>query len=222
MSGPRAPDTFYLAGHQFDLRTTGAAVTGTLLLTVDFYFRFLPATGHAARLRAEAIERIGFYLLIPLGLIWLIGDRPRDYGCRLGHWRPGLALALASFALAAPALYLTAKHPSMVTYYGRADRALAEMLAVSALDLLGWEFFFRGFLLFVLSRQLGPTAIIVQAVPFALAHLGKPAIETLTTIFGGAYFGWIAWRTGSFLYPFLLHWLVNVFVYAVAAGYLSV
>lgn len=222
MPSTRAPERFHLAGLELNLRTTTAAVVGTLLLMVDFYFRLLPADGLAGRLRADAIERVGLYLVVPLALIWLFGDRPRDYGLRIGRWRRGLLLALASAALTAPLLYLAAREPSMVRYYGRADRTLTEVLLVSAVDLLGWEFFFRGFLLFVLYRQLGTTAIVLQAVPFALAHLGKPAIETLTTVFGGAYFGWIAWRSRSFLYPFLLHWLVNIFVYLVASGYLRV
>ena len=35
---------------------------------------------------------------------------------------------------------------------------------------------------------------------------------------GGIGFGWIAWRTNSFFYPFLIHWGLNVFVRLVAMG----
>jgi membrane protease YdiL (CAAX protease family) len=55
-------------------------------------------------------------------------------------------------------------------------------------------------------------------VPFALMHLTKPEIETLSTIFGGFIFGWIAYRTKSFLYPFLIHWAMLTFVVLVARG----
>ncbi len=65
-------------------------------------------------------------------------------------------------------------------------------------------------------RVIGPSAIIIQAVPFAMAHIGKPELETMTTVIGGAGFGWVAWRTKSFLYPFLIHWGLNVFVRLVA------
>ena len=86
------------------------------------------------------------------------------------------------------------------------------------LDLIGWEFFFRGFLLFTYARRFGADALWLQAVPFALAHIGKPSIETLSTIFGGFAFGWLAYRTRSFLYPFLVHWFISTFVILVAAG----
>jgi len=89
------------------------------------------------------------------------------------------------------------------------------------LDLFGWEFFFRGWLLFGYARRFGPEAIWLQAVPFALAHIGKPEVETLSTIFGGFAFGWVAWRTRSFLYPLLIHWFVASFTIIVAAGFLG-
>ncbi len=59
---------------------------------------------------------------------------------------------------------------------------------------------------------------MLQAVPFALAHLTKPPLETLSTIFGGIAFGWVAWRTRSFIYPFLIHWFVTTVVILVAMG----
>jgi len=89
------------------------------------------------------------------------------------------------------------------------------------LDLFGWEFFFRGFILFAFARKFGANAIWLQAVPFALAHIGKPEIETLSTIFGGFGLGWIAYRTRSFVYPFLLHWFLATFTIVVAAGLLG-
>src|SRR3972149_3352041 len=75
---------------------------------------------------------------------------------------------------------------------------LGRLIPPAALDLIGWEFFFRGFLLFGLMRLMGPTAVVAQAVPFALAHLGKPEAETLSPIFGGTLFAWVAWRRFSF------------------------
>ena len=51
-----------------------------------------------------------------------------------------------------------------------------------------------------------------------LAHLGKPAVETLTTVFGGYAFGWIAWRTRSFLYPVLIHAGITTAVIMISAA----
>lgn len=209
---PLRVKNIHVLGVSLDLRLTLALVVGTTLITLDYYYRVIPAEGYAGLLRAKALERVFYYLLAPLLMIGLFRDRPADYGLQLGKWKTGLALALGSALAAAPVLILAARSPSMVEYYARGERGLTEVLWVSTLDLVGWEFFFRGFLLSVLGRLVGPNAILIQAVPFALAHLGKPPLETLTTIFGGAYFGFVAWRSRSFLYAFLLHWLINVTV----------
>jgi membrane protease YdiL (CAAX protease family) len=86
------------------------------------------------------------------------------------------------------------------------------------LDLIGWEFIFRGWILFGYARKFGPEALWIQAVPFALMHNGKPELETLSTIFGGFAFGWVAYRTKSFVWPFLIHWFIATFIILVAAG----
>jgi membrane protease YdiL (CAAX protease family) len=89
------------------------------------------------------------------------------------------------------------------------------------IDLFGWEFFFRGFILFTYARKFGAEALWLQAVPFALAHIGKPEIEAFSTIFGGFAFAWVAYRTRSFVYPFIIHWFVASFTIIVAAGLLG-
>jgi membrane protease YdiL (CAAX protease family) len=103
----------------------------------------------------------------------------------------------------------------MKEYYGW---LLPGLPWTTLLDLFGWEFFFRGWILFTYARKFGPEALWLHAVPFALAHIGKPEVETLSTIFGGFAFGWVAWRTKSFFYPFLIHWFIGTFIIIVAAG----
>lgn len=66
------------------------------------------------------------------------------------------------------------------------------------LDRLG-IFISRLDIICVFLRKFGHDALWLQAVPFALAHVGKPEIETLSTIFGGFAFGWVAWRTKLFV-----------------------
>jgi membrane protease YdiL (CAAX protease family) len=85
-------------------------------------------------------------------------------------------------------------------------------------QIFGWEFLFRGWITFGYLRKFGPDALWIQAVPFALLHIGKPEIETLSTIFGGFAFGWMAYRTRSFFYPFLLHWYIFTLIVLVSSG----
>jgi membrane protease YdiL (CAAX protease family) len=195
-------------GLLFDWKIVTITVASTLLLIVDYYHRL---TAH------KYWDRILLYLIIPLIFILLVfREHPREYGFGLGDWKAGLVITLAGILLMAPVIYYLGKSdPSMTDYY----KPLVDGLPwTTFLDLIGWEFFFRGWILFGYARKFGAEALWLQAVPFALAHISKPEVETLSTIFGGFLFGWIAWRTRSFFYPFLIHWFISTFIILVAAG----
>lgn len=194
----------------FDWKVVVATIASTLLLLVDAYHRLTPVKGY---------DRLILYLAIPLLIILVVfRENPGAYGFGLGDWKVGLVLTAMGVLLIAPVLWWAARGEPMRTYY---QSQLAGLPWNTFIDLFGWEFMFRGFLLFTYARKFGPDALWLQAVPFALAHIGKPEIEALSTIFGGFAFGWIAYRTRSFVYPFLLHWFVASFTILVAGGLLG-
>jgi uncharacterized protein len=194
----------------FDWKIVIVTVVSTLLLIVDAYNPLTPSKG---------LDRIILYLLVPLLFILIVfRENPGAYGFTLGDWKAGLVLTGLGILLIAPVLWLVAHGGSMKDYYKPQVSGLPWNTFV---DLFGWEFFFRGFILFAYARRFGSEALWLQAVPFALAHIGKPEVETLSTIFGGFAFAWVAYRTRSFLYPFLIHWFVASFTILVAAGLLG-
>lgn len=155
---------------------------------------------------------------IPLGIILLVfRERPAQYGVQIGNWRSGLLYTGVTCLILAVILWFAVDLPGIAPYYApQANSEIAYPL-LNAIELLDWEFFFRGFLLFSLAELCGPYAILLQAVPFTLAHLGKPYIETASCIFGGSLFGWIAWKTKSFLYPYLIHVFLASYVIYLAS-----
>ena len=202
-----------LLGHRlhFDWKIVTITIVSTLLLMVDHYHLITPY---------KHWDRVLLYLVVPL--VFVLGvfrEHPRDYGFTLGDWKAGLVITLTGILIMAPVIwYLGKSDPGMVDYY---KFRAAGLPWTTFLDLVGWEFFFRGWILFGYARKFGAEAMWLQAVPFALAHIGKPEVETFSTIFGGFAFGWVAWRTRSFLYPFLIHWFIATFIILVAAGILG-
>ena len=195
----------------FDWKIVTITIASTLLLMVDHYHRMTPY---------KYLDRLILYFFIPIMFILIVfRENLHDNGLTFGDWKAGLIITVAGILLMAPVIwYLGKSDPSMTDYYKPYVNGLPW---TTFLDLIGWEFFFRGWILFGYARKFGPEALWLQAVPFALAHIGKPEVETLSTIFGGFAFGWIAWRTRSFLYPFLLHWFIGTFIILVAAGVLG-
>jgi uncharacterized protein len=201
----------YLLGERlsFDARVVMVTVISTLLLTVDHYYKLTPY---------KYWDRFILYLIIPLLVtLVLFRENPRHYGFSLGDWKLGLTYTALGIALMTPILYyLGRENAIMQGYYARQFLGLPW---TTFLDLIGWEFMFRGWILFAYTRKFGADALWLQAVPFALAHLGKPEVETFTTIFGGFVFGWVAYRTNSFVYPFLIHWFIATFIILAAVGF---
>ncbi len=83
---------------------------------------------------------------------------------------------------------------------------------------VGWEFFFRGWMLNGLLQRFGRGgAILIQTAPFAIMHLGKAELEALGSIVAGVALGVLALRTRSFWYGFFLHGLVALWMDLLAA-----
>lgn len=168
---------------------------------------------------SEEMDAFIFYLVIPLLLLLLFRCSLKQHGVTVGNWKRGLVFTLGGWALMAPILWFVARQPDFRAYYAyiwRDHHGLPGTVWWAIKDLIGWEFFFRGFLLFAFAEIAGPWAILLQSILFTFGHIGKPELETLSCIFGGSAFGWVAWETRSFFYPFLIHLFIGVFTVWVA------
>jgi len=196
----------------FDIPVVLVVITSTLLLMADNYFTLTPV---------KAFDRLVLFLIVPM-VILLVGFRrkPSDFGFQLGDWQAGVWITLVSILLIAPLIWLVLRFsPEMQAYY-QVSRMTLRFVVLAVLELMAWEFFFRGFMYFSYEEKFGDHALWLQAVPFAMAHITKPAVETFTTLFGGFLFALVARRTRSFLYPFLIHLFVALFTKFAAQSFL--
>lgn len=222
--------TVDVLGLRLPVRATVAVLAVSLLLLVDYHGRIDGVvnavlgpfgTGAPDAKRLQALGRLIVEGAIPLLLVVLVlRDRPSRYGLRVGDWRAGLAIAVAGAAVMTPVVLALARTEAFASYYAPQATAPADVMLTTALEVVPAEFFFRGFLLFALLRVVGPIAVVIATLPFAFIHLGKPEIETLSTLGGGLLYGWLDWRTGSVLWSGLAHtWILALAV--IAAGALA-
>ncbi|MEJ2746599.1 MAG: CPBP family intramembrane metalloprotease [Anaerolineae bacterium] len=202
-----------IGGIAFDLKLMLFVILATVVPMLDYYNHRLTSQ--------KAYDRVIFYFIIPMLVVLLIfRETPSDFGFQWGNWRVGLGWTAVVAVVLAIILWFVARTPAMQAYYeARAPKEILHLIYLNGVDLFGWEFIWRGFMLFGLARILGPgPAILIQAIPFAFMHLGKPEIETLSTIFGGIGFGFVAWESQSFVYPWLIHWFIVTFTMLIATG----
>jgi uncharacterized protein len=156
------------------------------------------------------IDSLVLYLMIPLAYIFFVLRDPiTDYGLTLGDWRSGLRWLAAALPFVPLMMIIGMGNPNLRSFYEPYYSDGVGKFIKIGLEMVGWEFIFRGFLLFALYRLIGPFAIVIQAIPFTIRHIGKPEIELWSCMFGGSLLGYIAIRTRSFFYPFLIHWYLT-------------
>jgi len=230
---PDAADrrTIRLLGLALPLRATIATLAVALLLLADYHGRINglveaavgPLGPHPADARRlQALGRLVLEGLIPLALVVLVlRDRPGRYGIRIGDARAGVVLGVGGALVMTPLVMALIRLPEFAAYYAPQVAPGPDVLLTSALEVIPAEFFFRGFLLFALLRVVGPFAVVIATLPFAFIHLGKPELETVSTLAGGMLYGWLDWRTGSVLWSGLAHtWILSLAV--VSAGAIGV
>jgi uncharacterized protein len=152
-----------------------------------------------------------YYFLLPV-LVTAISLRrnPLDFGLRIGNIKFWGTFVLLTCLILAPILLIGSRFSAFQKYYDVNNFNLIRYSFETIIYLLGWEYIFRGFLLFGLKDRFDEGSILVQMVPFVLLHFGKPELETYSTILTGILFGYICYRGNSFWPAFLIHLFINI------------
>jgi membrane protease YdiL (CAAX protease family) len=154
---------------------------------------------------------IYFGIFPVLTILIFLRKNPLDFGLRLGNYRLWLPYILIFLVIAIPILYFSSDMSSVQGYY-RSHRNfdLLKYALQMGVYMLGWEFLFRGFMLFGLKEKFKEGSIIIQMIPFVLLHIGKPEIEIISTIFTGLLWGYICYRGKSFWPAYIMHIVINI------------
>lgn len=164
-------------------------------------------------------------MLVPaLIILFVLRERPGDFGFRLhGQWGQ-LRPYVIAFALMVPIVWLVSFLGSFQAKYPLYDLAglggwhFWGFHLFYGMQFLGLEAFFRGYLLFGLYPRLGNHAIAVMMIPYVMIHFGKPLPETLAAIVAGFALGYLALKSKSFLWGWMLHWSVALTMDYMALG----
>lgn len=176
----------------------------------------------ASHVPGKGVQNVAFnfaFYLLALGVLYLLiakrYDRPlwRSLGWTFhfrGAWICALAGPPLAIALAALAWLLHA--PASTSIQDLITDRTSLILVVLFAVLIGpifEELVFRGFLLPLLSRSLGPwLGILLTAIPFALLHIATygPLWQTILVVgIAGVVFGYARVRTGSTVASFMIH-----------------
>ncbi|WP_290709553.1 CPBP family intramembrane glutamic endopeptidase, partial [Flavihumibacter sp. CACIAM 22H1] len=129
------------------------------------------------------------------------------------NWTPYLIMLavvvpLVSFAATQPDFLQTYPKMKLLQFQAQPPpsgwQKIAFQLAYGS-DFITIELFFRGFLVVLLARLIGPAAILPMAVFYCSIHFGKPLLECISSYFGGLLLGIFACYSGSIYGGIVVH-----------------
>ena len=183
-------------------RETVVLAFATLFLVLDKYHP----------IGSDRVSTFLYYGGFPLLVILIVlRKNPIKFGLGIGSPRIWGFYVAVICVIAAIVLYASSFDTSLQSYYLDANFKFFSYFLTQLMILSASEFMYRGFLLFGLKEKFGEGSILIQVVPFVLLHLGKPELETISTILTGILFGWVAYRGRSFWPAFIIHMFINLF-----------
>ncbi len=202
-------------------RVAVVLVTSALALT---FIRFgqggLPdwladrSTVEFARLARWGAVNVAGYVVLPwLAVRFVLRERFGDVGLSTtglrSGWRPYAWLLGVSVPFVVAASFL----PAFQAKYPFYDLSPGEPLwpwfvlwwGIYALQFLGVELFFRGFMVHGLAARFGVGAVFAMVVPYVMIHFTKPLFEAVAALVGGTVLGFLSLKTGSIWWGVAVH-----------------
>ncbi len=171
----------------------------------------------SARLMWFALTAFALYAVVP-GLIVTLAFRERltDYGAGVRGVVADWPVYLAFAAVMVPLVYLCSSFPRFQDVYpfyrvgaaAEVDARFVRWELVYALQFIGLEFFFRGFLVHGTKHRFGVYAVFLMVMPYCMIHFHKPIAECFGSILAGVGLGVVSLVTKSVWPGAALHILV--------------
>jgi membrane protease YdiL (CAAX protease family) len=179
-------------------------------------FGSLPAPEMHAQLFWALWKGVQYGILPWLCVRFVLGRGLRSHGLVWPAMRGSWLLVGLALLVMVPITLLASRDPAFAATYPKcpgAGDSLIRLLVwevAYAFQFIMVELFYRGVLLFSLSRSLGWLAIFVMAVPYTMIHLQKPLAECVGSIFTGIVLGAFALRTRSIAGGAVVHCAVGL------------
>jgi len=157
-------------------------------------------------------------VIIPLYLIYFSVKyfKPEFYGLKMNGAKIRPYLWMIIFML--PLIYLASfqsdflhTYPTYNDYHEYRFLAVPQWVTAGVyelcygFDFLSVELFFRGFMVIALSKFVGRDAILPMVAVYCFLHFGKPAGETISSIFGGYILGILAYKSRNIYGGLIAH-----------------
>lgn len=211
---------FWRAWRSLDIQTVTVLTLCALLLILtlkfgsrEFFQEYVSSGG--TRLQAWVwwflIQGVTGFLIPVLVLVFGFRQPPVRIGLGAGDWKLALTLFAAYVPVVLAGTWILSDTGVFQMQYPHYRAAVGSWSVFAIYHMffllywIGWEYLWRGFMLFGTAHTFGVHAIFIQAVPFTLLHVHKPTAELVLSLVGGLALGALVWRCRSFWIAVPIH-----------------
>lgn len=157
-----------------------------------------------------------FFLVIPLLINkFILKENLKNLGLMIPEKKiRALVLTLLGLLILMPPILHLAKRPEFQAFYSFGKISLGASVFMQLVDFpiyyFSEEFFFRGFLFITLWKRVGWHSFWITDIIFTLAHLTKPPLELLLSIFASVVFNILTLNTKSIYPALVVHYCMGI------------
>jgi membrane protease YdiL (CAAX protease family) len=154
---------------------------------------------------------ITLFILSILIIKFILKEDLKDYGLQFGDFKAGVIISTIFLGVMVLIIWFVSSSPEFLAKYPHLLSARDSWTyfyiyeSGMLLYMIGWEFVWRGFMLFGLKEKFNYYSVLIQMIPFVILHNGKPIPETVGAIAGGIALGMLAFRSNSIYYCIITH-----------------
>jgi membrane protease YdiL (CAAX protease family) len=192
----------------------------------SLFFEEQYSSSYFSRKLGYRLNTLGKYLILFLVLGVAVG-RLRHSGFGFFNFKIQYKTYLGFLLIMLPLLVFASTQDDFLKVYPKlkqfgvsSEEYLSQLLIYEPVYLLNFvmlEWFFRGFMVLFFKKYLNTKAIILVAVIYCAFHFGKPALECISSFFGGYLLGYIVYKTKSIWGGVIVHmgiaFLMDLFAY---------
>ena len=186
-----------------------------VIASPNFYYENFSRDRFLSRIYWFLTDGSLMFILPVLSIKLIFRENLSAYGFSLGDKKFGIITSVIFVTVMFITVWIVSGSQTFAATYPQGGPKVKENFTIFILYelcvlvyMLGWEFFWRGYMLFGLKEKFGYYTVFIQMIPFFILHKGKPEIELFASIFAGLILGVQALRSRSFIYSWILHWLV--------------
>lgn len=160
-----------------------------------------------------ALITIFFFSAVPLIVVrFVFNEKPSDYGLKTKQIFGYGKVYLIAFAIICPLLIIASysnQFQATYPFYVPPIEKFAPLYIVAeilyVLTFFALEFFFRGFMVLGLKKEMGLYSVFVMTIPYCMIHFTKPLPECIGSILAGIFLGLMSYKTQSIWMGAFLH-----------------